>query len=192
MKPNLAVITASTRESRFGNVVANWFVAQAVASDLFDVDPIDLADMDLDRVQSQHHPKMGRYTPGVRAFADRIGRADAFVFVTPEYNHGYPASLKHAIDSIYAEWTLKPAAVVSYGGVSGGLRAAEQLRTVMGELRVHDIREAVVLPKAPLLFDADGTPKDADMDVAARNLLLELDWWAQALMVARATTPFPL
>jgi NAD(P)H-dependent FMN reductase len=192
VKPTLAVIVASTRNERIGSTVADWFVARATPDDRFDVDVIDLRETELDERISDHHPRSGVYSPEVTAFAQRIAAADAFVIITPEYNHGYPSSLKHALDSVSGEWNLKPVAIVSYGGISGGLRAAEQLKAVFGELRMHDIREAVVLPMVFGKFDDEGNPTDPTMNDAATNMLTELDWWAQALRTARATTPFPL
>ncbi|HEU0128840.1 MAG TPA: NAD(P)H-dependent oxidoreductase, partial [Pseudonocardiaceae bacterium] len=106
----LAVIVGSVREGRFGPVVADWFVGQAKQRDDLGVDLIDLADTPIPSTN----------------FSSRIDAADAFVVVTPEYNHGYPASLKQAIDLLKNQWYAKPVAFVSYGGVSGGLRAVEQ------------------------------------------------------------------
>src|SRR3712207_5304037 len=101
----LAVVVRSVREGRFGPVVASWFVGQAKQRDDVSVDVIDLADIPI---------------PGA-AFASRIGAADAFVVIPPEYNHGYPGPLKNAIDSVGREWHAKPVGFVSYGGQSGGL-----------------------------------------------------------------------
>ena len=108
----------------------------------------------------------------------------------PEYNHGYPSSLKHALDSVSKSGTSSLWRSCPYGGISGGLRAAEQLKAVFGELRMHDIREAVVLPMVFGKFDDEGNPTDPTMNDAATNVLTELEWWAQALSTARATTPF--
>jgi NAD(P)H-dependent FMN reductase len=187
----LAIILGSTRTKRQGEKVALWFVAQAESTGTFAIDFIDLAQVDLDPVQSSHHPKRGEYSPGVTAFANRIAAADAFVLVTPEYNHGYPASLKRALDAVYAEWNGKPAAIVSYGGVSGGIRAAEQLRTVLAELRVADVRESVAIPRVGHTFHGDTPPDDPALDAAAQHLLAELRWWAEALAAQRAKAPYP-
>src|SRR3712207_2840161 len=108
---NVAVIVGSTREGRFGPVVAKWFVGQAQQRADMAIDVIDLADIDAPAVYPQH-PSVA-----IEAYLARIDRADAFVVVTPEYNHGYPASLKQAIDLAYREWRAKPVAFVSYGGM---------------------------------------------------------------------------
>jgi NAD(P)H-dependent FMN reductase len=121
----------------------------------------------------------------------RIAEADAFVIVTPEYNHGYPAPLKALIDSVGPEWQAKPVAFVSYGGISGGLRAVEQLRLVFAELHTVTIRDGVSFAGAWEQFDAAGTllePKRARESMAI--LLARLHWWGIALRNARNAFPY--
>ena len=111
--------------------------------------------------------------------------------VTPEYNHGYPASLKQAIDLAMQEWKAKPVAFVSYGGISGGLRAVEQLRQVFAELHAVTIRDTVSFAMAHGRFDSDGGLRDPDAAEAAVKVLLdELLWWGDALRAARAARPY--
>ena len=112
---------------RWGDKVAHWFAGEARQRPDLLVDVVDLAEVDIPAVLPMRH------TPEVQAYAERIDRADAFVVVTPEYNHSYPASLKQAIDVLNAPWRRKPVAFVSYGGLSGGLRAVEHLRQVFAE-----------------------------------------------------------
>jgi NAD(P)H-dependent FMN reductase len=189
----LAVITGSTREGRFGPRLTAWFADIARAHGVFEVEVIDLADHGFPGQLGAGHPKQGEYSDEIAAFAQRIARADAFVFVTPEYNHGYPASLKAAIDSIYPEWAAKPAAFVAYGGASGGLRAVEQLRQVLAELHVMDIRESLALPRAQwTFFDEEGEPRDAAIEVVAKGLLGQLAWWAHTLRAGREASPYEL
>ena len=189
----LAVITASTREGRFGPVVAHWFTTQALERDDVTVDPIDLAQVPLPTVHQSHPVTTGEYTaPEVRAFAARIADADAYVVVTPEYNHSFPAALKLAIDSVYLEWRAKPVGFVSYGGFAGGLRAVEPLRCVFAELHATTIRDTVSFYMAPQQFTADGQPVDRDnVDAAASRLLDQILWWGRALRRARADEPYP-
>jgi NAD(P)H-dependent FMN reductase len=176
----LAVIVGSTREGRFGDTVARWFVNQARPHPDLLVDVIDLAEAGLPAVMSRQPD------PASRAFAGRIDRADCFVVVTPEYNHGYPAPLKQAIDLVHAPWRRKPVGFVSYGGVSGGLRAVEQLRQVFAELHATTVRDSVSFPQAWTLFDGSGDLVDPDgATAAAKTLLDELTWWASALRTAR-------
>src|ERR671917_2289865 len=138
----LAVIVASVREGRFGPVVAGWFLGQAKQRDDLSVDVIDLADTPIPSTN----------------FSSRIGAADAFVVVTPEYNHSYPGPLKTAIDSVSREWRAKPVGFVCYGGLSGGLRAVEQLRLVFAELHTVTVRETVSFHGAHQRFDEHGVP----------------------------------
>jgi NAD(P)H-dependent FMN reductase len=187
----LAVVIASTRDGRLGDTVARWFLHRARARADLTVDTIDLRDAALPAVQSAAHPKAGRYPEEVAGFARRIAEAEAYVFVTPEYNHGYPASLKLALDSVYAEWAAKPASFVSYGGLSGGVRAVEQLRQVLVELHVVPLRDAVALPLAGRLFDEQGALRDeAPVEAGAKLMLDRLDWWGRALRAARAGEPY--
>jgi NAD(P)H-dependent FMN reductase len=176
----VAVIIGSNREGRFGGVVAGWFVAQARQRDDMELDVIDLAEVDLPAAYPARH------NPSVSAYLERLGRADAFVIVTPEYNHGYPAALKQAIDLAYDEWRAKPVGFVSYGGISGGLRAVEQLRQVFPELHATTVRDTVSFAMAGGAFDESGEPVDADgCNAAATTLLNELRWWGNALRAAR-------
>jgi NAD(P)H-dependent FMN reductase len=188
----VAVIIASTREGRFGPTVAGWFIDQANQRGDMEIDVIDLRDTPLPPVQQAHPVPTGEYTAAeVRAFASRIGAADAFIVVTPEYNHGYPASLKLAIDSVHPEWRAKPVGFVSYGGFAGGLRAVEQLRLVFAELHAVTIRETVSFYMAPQQFDDAGLPRDVTgVNGAAKKLLDQLAWWAEILRDARAAKPY--
>jgi NAD(P)H-dependent FMN reductase len=180
----LAVIVGSNREGAFGPSIARWFVAQAEARDDVEVDLIDIGAIDLPV----------RYGSGRQQMADflrRIDEADAFVVVTPEYNHSYPASLKQAIDHGKAQWEAKPVAFVSYGGVSGGLRAVEHLRGVFAELHATTIRDTVSLHRVFGLFDEDGELIEPQPVIAAAKTMLDsLNWWALALKRARAERPY--
>lgn len=168
----LAVIVGSTREGRLGPAVASWFAGEASTRREFEVDLIDLVD---------HAPPIG----------PRLAAADAFVVVTPEYNHSFPAPLKAVIDSFAAEWRAKPAAFVSYGGISGGLRAVEQLRQVFAELHVVTIRDTVSLHGVWSHVGPDGRLiDDAARSGAARAMLDRLVWWTRALHAARLAHPF--
>ena len=184
---HLAIIVGSTREGRFGATVADWFVGQAALRDDVALDIIDLIDIDLPMVL----PLVS--APAAQAYVDRIGRADAFVVITPEYNHGYPASLKQAIDFPRDEWREKPVGFVSYGGVSGGLRAVEQLRQVFAELRTVTMRDSVSFAMAWDQFDDNGKPRNPTAcNGSATTMLDQLVWWATALRTARAAdTPHP-
>jgi NAD(P)H-dependent FMN reductase len=182
---NLAIIIGSTREGRFGDTVGRWFAKEAAGHGGFSVDLIDLIDVQL---PPAHRAKP---TPEVDAFRARLAAADAFVIVTPEYNHSYPASLKHAIDQGYVEWMAKPVGFVSYGGTTGGVRAIEHLRHVFAELHAATIRDYVCFITARRQFDADGKPVDPEGPRnAAKTMLDRLAWWADALRTARELRPY--
>ncbi|MEJ3656079.1 NAD(P)H-dependent oxidoreductase [Actinomycetes bacterium KLBMP 9759] len=178
------VIIGSTREGRFGPTVANWFADQARQRADMDVDVLDLAEAGLsDRIGATSPPD-----PDVTA---RLAAADAFVVVTPEYNHSYPAPLKTLIDWHMREWQAKPVAFVSYGGMSGGLRAVEHLRGVFAELSAPTVRETVSFHGAWDRFDSDARPVDPTAcNAAAKSMLDQLGWWAHALREARTAHPF--
>lgn len=177
---DVVVILGSTREGRFGPVVARWFMRQARARNDMQVQLLDLVDVDLPSAYPAER------SDAVNAFVRRIGGADAFVVVTPEYNHGYPAALKQALDLPYDEWRAKPVGFVSYGGAAGGLRAVEQLRQVFAELHVATMRDSVSFHMVGGRFDSDGNPYDPEgCDRAAATMLDQLAWWGNALRTAR-------
>lgn len=177
---HLAVIVGSVRAGRFGPVVADWLLTQLKHHDAFQVDVIDLAEVDL--------PVDLGGGGDTAAYAARIDAAEAFVVVTPEYNRGYPGGLKVAIDTVRDEWRAKPVAFVSYGGTAGGLRSVEQLRQVFGELQAVTIRECVSFHRAHDLFDDKGRLRQAERpDAAARSMLDQLASWAAVLRYGRQT-----
>ena len=188
--PRLLILVGSVRQGRFGPTIARWTRRMAEESGQFDLDVLDLAD----------HPEL--FVPGpagaapeaaeaLAAVAGRLAAADAFVVVTPEYNHSYPAALKGAIDMHFKEWQAKPVAFVSYGGVSGGLRAVEHLRAVFAELHAVTIRNTVSFHGGAGVFDAEGEPVDCTgPQAAAKALFGQLAWWAAALGEAREKHPY--
>ncbi|MFI9587399.1 NADPH-dependent FMN reductase [Streptomyces sp. NPDC052236] len=185
----LAVILASNREGRFGPVVADWFLSRAAQREDFILESIDLGDVELPTALS-YNPR-----PAVLAelakVSPRLADADAFVVLTPEYNHSFPASLKSLIDWHFHEWQAKPIGFISYGGISGGLRAVEQLRQVFAELHAVTVRDTVSFHNAGGLFDDKGQHKDpAAPDAAAKAMLDQLGWWGNALRAAKSRTPY--
>jgi NAD(P)H-dependent FMN reductase len=183
---HIVILVASTREQRFGDVVARWFVNRARRHEHLELDVVDLAEAALPAV----FPRGA--DASVAAFSERLARADGFVVITPEYNHSFPAPLKQAIDLTGPEWKAKPVAFVSYGGLSGGLRAVEQLRQVFAELHTVTVRDTVSIHGARAAFDATGQPKAAEAANAGVDKLLQsLTWWARSLRNARAAEPYP-
>lgn len=187
----IAIIIGSIREGRFGPTVANWFAAQACRRGDLDVDIIDLAQAWLpDMLPDLPAEDQNALPPAVRDLAPWLAAADAFVIVTPEYNHSFPASLKNAIDWYGDVWKAKPVAFVSYGGRAAGLRAVEALKPVFSELHAVSVRETVSFHNHREQFDADGRPTDPGACKAAENLLDQLVWWALALREACARRPY--
>ncbi|MFF1353248.1 NADPH-dependent FMN reductase [Streptomyces sp. NPDC058297] len=185
----VALVIGSNREGRFGPVVADWILSLLKERPDFAVDVIDVAATDL--------PTALSYDPsaGVRAelakVTPKLASADAFIVLTPEYNHSYPASLKNVIDWHHAEWQAKPVGFVSYGGISGGLRAVEHLRTVFAELHAVTVRDTVSLTNAGRLFDDSGAHRDPEAPAAAvKSMLDQLAWWAKALRDAKGVRPY--
>ena len=184
--PHLQVILGSTRTGRFGDRVADWFMQRTAGRDDLTAELVDLRDWPLPFYDQQRPPMMGGYTDDLQQrWADKVAAADGYVFVTPEYNHGYPAVLKNALDHLYAEWNDKPAAFVGYGGPSGGIRAVEQLRQVVVELKMVPMRNQVALPAVYRLF-GDGPPSDPALMAAADAVLDEVAGWAARLRPHRA------
>lgn len=189
---NLLVILGSNRPGRIGERVAKWVLLALKEFPAFHVDFADLGQMDLGLSLSANHPRSGKYEGGVRELADKLEAVDVFMIITPEHNHGYPAILKHAIDSIYAEWIAKAGAIISYGGASAGLRAAEQIRQVMAELRTHITRNGIALSGAFQKIDESGTwIGNKNMAPAFKSVADELYWWGSALKTARLAAPYP-
>lgn len=176
----LALIYGSTREGRFCDVVANWARAQIETRGDFVLDLVDPATLGLP-------PRHARAeTAAVAALRERIGGAEAFVVVTPEYNHGYPAPLKFLIDSVGPQWRAKPVGFVSYGGISGGLRAVEQLRQVFAELHAVGVRDSVSFANAREHHDLTGQlPAQERATRAMETMLARLHWWGHTLRAGR-------
>ena len=187
MKPKLHIIVASTRPGRVGPKIAQWMLAQAQAEGTFDAKVVDLADFDLPVYDEPHHPATGRYEHGhTRAWSASVAEADAFVFVTPEYN-GFPTpAVVNALNYVLREWAYKPAAFVSYGGVSGGLRAVGPTKLLLGALKVVPIVEGVVIPFFFNHLGEEGFTATELQAQAAADALKELGRFAEALRPLRA------
>lgn len=180
---HLALIYGSAREGRLCEVVGRWAATQIAEHGRFCVDLVDPAGFG-------HRPLHG---DALATLAHRLAQADAFVVVTPEYNHGYPATLKALIDAVGEPWHAKPVGFVSYGGISGGLRAVEQLRQVFAELHAVTVRDCVSFANAWDQFDAAGQLLAPERARRSMHLLLaRLRWWSEALRDARQARPYAL
>ncbi|HXH35817.1 MAG TPA: NAD(P)H-dependent oxidoreductase [Plantibacter sp.] len=145
--PQLMIVTGSVRPVRVGGAVAEWVRGVAAADDRFAVDAVDLRDLALPFMDEEAHPRKRAYTKQHTIdWSERVDRADAFVFVTPEYNYSYAPALKNALDFLMHEWWRKPVGVVSYGGLSGGTRGVVALRPVLQALGLVSTGSNVEIP----------------------------------------------
>jgi NAD(P)H-dependent FMN reductase len=174
--PKLMIVIASTRPGRVGLPVAEWFRGRASEHGGFEVGVVDLARLELPLLDEASHPRLRRYTKQhTHDWSAMVDDADAFVFVTAEYNYGYPAALKNAIDYLHHEWQYKPVGFVSYGGVAAGTRAVQQLKQVVAALKLVAVVEAVNIPFVAQFLDSQGVIQANDvMEQAARAMLDEL------------------
>lgn len=188
-KPRLGLVIASTRPGRVGLPVARWLHGRAREHGGFDIDLIDLAQVDLPLLDEPEHPRLRRYQHDhTKAWSARVDALDAFAFVMPEYNHGFNAALKNAIDYLNAEWRHKPAGFVSYGGVAGGTRAVQMLKPVLTVLRMVPVAEAVTIPGARRHLDDNGEFQGSDeLERAAKGMFDALLRWTEALASLRVS-----
>jgi len=185
--PNLLIVLASTRPGRNGLPVSTWFRTRAVDDGRFDVTLVDLAELALPFLDEPVPAVMREYVmPHTLAWSDTVESADAIVVVTPEYNYGYPASLKNALDYLNHEWRHKPIGFVSYGGVSAGTRAVQQLLQVVAALKLVPAPTAVHIPFIfAMLDDQAQLTANEVMEDAASTMLTELLEMSAALMPLR-------
>lgn len=158
MSLKLKVIIGSTRPGRAGPKVADWVVKAAEAAGAFEVELVDLAEMALPLLDEPGHPRAQNYQHDhTKRWAAKMDEADAFIFVTPEYDGFPPAALVNAVQCLVVEWRYKPAGVVSYGGVSGGLRSAQELRQLVANVGMMALPEVVPVPFFSGFIDDSGT-----------------------------------
>ena len=182
-KPRLQIIIASTRPGRVGLPVAQWLYDRAVAHGGFEVEIVDLAEINLPFMDEPNHPRLRQYThQHTKDWSAKVDAADAFVFVMPEYNYGFTAPLKNAIDYLHHEWQYKPVGFVSYGGVSAGTRAVQMVKQVVTTLKMVPVSEAVSIPFVQQFIGEEGEVQaNETMETAARAMLDELQRWTAAL-----------
>jgi NAD(P)H-dependent FMN reductase len=146
--PRLLIVIASTRPGRRGAAVADWFAAVARKHGGFDVEIADLAEVDLPLLNEPNDDARDDYVhEHTKRWSATVASADAVVFVMPEYNRTFTAPLKNALDYLYYEWNYKPVGLVSYGGVSGGLRAAYAIKPALTALRMVPIDDGVTISR---------------------------------------------
>jgi NAD(P)H-dependent FMN reductase len=199
MPMKLQVIVGSTRPTRASDKVAPWVLRRASAHPAFEAELLDLREWPLP-IFGEHMGSIGDVSdptysdPVVRRWNKKIAEADAYLVITPEYNHSVPAVLKNAIDSVFVSFAFrnKPLASVGYSlGIAGGVRAIEHLAHIAIETELVPLRNSVILPKVDTAFGEDGDPADPMTDVSMGILLDDLAWWADALSQARAGGQLP-
>lgn len=187
MKLSLKIIIGSTRPGRVGATVAQWVQTFASEHGKFDVELVDLADLALPLFDEPSHPRLQQYEhEHTRRWSRIVASADAFVFVTPEYDYFPPAALVNAIQCLLREWAEKPAGVVSYGGVSGGLRASQQLRQLLGNVNIMALPASVPIPFFPQFIGDDNVfHPNEQISQGATVMFNELHKWAVGLKSMR-------
>lgn len=186
MTYRLNIIVGSTRPGRVGPIFAKWLADFTRQHGKFEPVLVDIAEFDLPLFDEPKHPRLGQYENAhTKRWSQTIAEGDAFVFVTPEYNYFIPAPLVNAITYLSKEWNYKPAGFLSYGGVSGGLRAVESAKPLLNTVKVVPIPEGVPVPGYPqFLVDGEFRPNDL-ITTGATTMLDELHRWAGALKALR-------
>ncbi|MCZ0735361.1 NADPH-dependent FMN reductase [Phreatobacter sp. AB_2022a] len=187
MALELHVIITSTRPGRAGPIFGKWLEGVAKAHGKFDTKLIDLADFNLPIFDEPKHPRLGDYQHAhTKKWSASVKAADAFVFVTPEYNYGPSPALINALTYLAAEWNYKPAGFLSYGGISGGTRAVQQAKPTLTTLKMMPIPEGIAIPNFAGLLNEDREFASNDLiNASAQTMLDELHKWAGALKTLR-------
>jgi NAD(P)H-dependent FMN reductase len=184
----LNIIIGSTRPGRAGPVFGHWLEGFVREHGAFEPVLTDIAAFNLPVLDEPHHPKLQNYQNAhTKAWSKAIDAADAFVFVAPEYNYFVAPAIVNAIDYLLREWKYKPASIFSYGGVSGGLRAAQALKPLLTSVGVMPIPEGVALPLYQKLLESDGSFQASEqVQGGTKAMLDELSRWSEALKPMRA------
>ena len=184
--PRLGVVLVSVREGRVGEAVAEWVLDVARSQGAFEVELVDLLAVDLPILNEPHHPRLKKYTSQKTLdWSARVEGLDGYLFVTPEYNHGTPPSLANALDHLYTEWSYKAAAVVSYGGISGGLRGVQMTKPRLLAFNMMPIVEAVSIPFVAKQVQEGRFHANETQEKALEVTLRELARWTAALSTLR-------
>jgi NAD(P)H-dependent FMN reductase len=188
---NVGIILGSTRPNRNGEAVAKWVVEKTRGRQDARYELVDIKDYDLPLLDEPIPPSQGKYSqPHTRRWAEKIASFDAFIFVTPEYNHGTSGALKNAIDFLYREWNNKAAGFVSYGS-AGGARAVENLRLIMAELQIADVRAQVMFSLFTDFKNMSEFTPDPRHERELDTMLGQLMAWGGALQVMRGQSGRP-
>lgn len=185
--PKLHVIAVSTRPGRVGFPLSTWIFELAKAHGKFDVELVDLKEVNLPLFDETNHPRLRQYEHAhTKRWSAKVDEADAFIFVTPEYNHGAPPSLINALAYVSQEWAHKPASFVSYGGPAGGIRAVQMVKPMMSALKMTPLLESVMVPFFAKSIDDNGVFHPNELqETFAKGMLDELVKWTAALETMR-------
>ncbi|RST86731.1 NADPH-dependent oxidoreductase [Aquibium carbonis] len=177
--PIIQIVVASTREGRIGRSVADWVFEVGRERGGAEIELVDLKDVALPMFDEPNHPRLGQYmNDHTKRWSAKVAGADAFIFVTPEYNHSFPASLKNAIDYLHNEWLYKPVGFVSYGGVAAGTRAVQALKPVLAALQMIPVLEGVSIPFVHTNLGADGRFNAPDgLADATKLMFARTEFW---------------
>jgi NAD(P)H-dependent FMN reductase len=195
----LQVIIGSTRPGRAADLVAPWVIDRARDHGAFEVEVLDLRDWPLPMF-AETFQTVGDFndptysSPLVRSWNKKIAEADAYLVITPEYNHSVPAVLKNAIDSVFVSFGFrnKPISAVGYsGGIAGGVRAIEHLVQIAVEAEMMPLRTVTIFPQVFEAFNDEQRPKNPVAEVSLRIALDDLMWWSDVLAAARAKGQLP-
>jgi NAD(P)H-dependent FMN reductase len=187
-RPKLYVITVSTRPGRAGVPLSSWILERATAHGGFDVQLIDLKEENLPMFDEPRHPRLRQYEhEHTKRWSAKIDAADAFIFVTPEYDHGAPPSLINALVYLSQEWAHKPVGFVSYGGPAGGVRAVQMVKPMLAALKLVVLLESVMAPLFTHSIDDQGTFNPSELQQAGAQAMLDaLQKWVGALAAMRS------
>jgi len=184
---NLKIITSTVRPGRKGPLVAGWITEIARKHEEFNVELLDLGDIKLPLMDEANHPTMQKYEhEHTKKWSASIDEADAFIFVTAEYDFNYPAPLRNALEYLFHEWGYKAAGIVSYGGISAGTRAANSLKADLSTFKIVPIYEAVNFPLFTQYINDEGEFVPAESAYkSAENMIKELLRWTKGLKVIK-------
>jgi NAD(P)H-dependent FMN reductase len=184
--PKLTIVIASVREGRAGDAIARWFIERAREHGKFEVQVADLRELNLPLMNEPHHPRLKKYVhESTKRWSAIIDASDAFVFVSAEYNYSTPPALVNALDTVYHEWTYKPVGFVTYGGISGGLRAMQMTRTMVTAFKMMPMVEAVNIPFFAQSVQDGEFKANETQEKAVPAMLDELLRWSEALKTLR-------
>lgn len=174
-KPNILVVLGSTRDGRMGVHVGNWLREKLLNRNDLEMTYVDLRELRLPMFGEEQAAIIGDWV-------GMIEKADGYIFITPEYNHGYPGVLKNAMDYALPQWAYKPAGFVSYSaGPFGGVRAVEQLRAVTAEMKIYGLRDGLHIPFVGKVFGEDGKLLDESLNTRVENFLKPVIYWSEAM-----------